>query len=547
MADNLKNFFTKFTDLIKKTDRKKIIIIIAALVLIIAAGIIGAVLVNRVKYTVLYSSLSSVESVKIMAKLAELGINAKTDGDDTILVPEEQADDLRMQLAALGYPQTGLNYDLFSNSSAIGTTDLEQQTYLQYQLQENMRTTINRMSKVKDCLVIVNLASASSYVITDNTSEARVAVLLNLEGDQELTSQEARTIGQFVLKCVPKLTLENISIVDSKMNYYNILDENSENSDITYTDTMQELTEKLKQTLKDQVLNVLEPAIGRGNVAVSINLGLNFDKKRINSLEYGPPIEGEDKGMISSSEESYETTSSSSRTTRGQTGTDQTNVTDFSTNTEDTEISESRTNIYNYELNQIETQIEKAQGSIERLSVAVLVNSNIEGIASYVNTIQNLVVNAIGVSSDSISVELMPFTTNKGIVNFGEYSFDEYFSKNRTTLEGLSKNKLITTGIISLTIIIIVVFSLNFIARRKKFFYSAEVDTELEDEEGALVTEGTEEDAYNEEEQRRLNTEKLIAELKNVRSEEVERIEELIKQSPDIVVQTLRTWLSEDK
>jgi flagellar M-ring protein FliF len=208
MADNLKNFFTKFTDLIKKTDRKKIIIIIAALVLIIAAGIIGAVLVNRVKYTVLYSSLSSVESVKIMAKLAELGINAKTDGDDTILVPEEQADDLRMQLAALGYPQTGLNYDLFSNSSAIGTTDLEQQTYLQYQLQENMRTTINRMSKVKDCLVIVNLASASSYVITDNTSEARVAVLLNLEGDQELTSQEARTIGQFVLKCVPKLTLE---------------------------------------------------------------------------------------------------------------------------------------------------------------------------------------------------------------------------------------------------------------------------------------------------------------------------------------------------
>jgi hypothetical protein len=50
--------------------------------------------------------------------------------------------------------------------------------------------------------------------------------------------------------------------VDSKMTYYNILDENSENSDITYTDTMQELTESL-QTLKDQVLNVLEPAIGR--------------------------------------------------------------------------------------------------------------------------------------------------------------------------------------------------------------------------------------------------------------------------------------------
>ncbi len=122
--------------------------------------------------------------------------------------------------------------------------------------------------------------------------------------------------------------------------------------------------------------------------------------------------------MISSSEKATNN-KQQLKNYRGQTGTDQTNVTDFSTNTEDTEISESRTNTYNYELNQIETQIEKAQGSIERLSVAVLVNSNIEGIASYVNTIQNLVVNAIGVSSDSISVELMPFATNKGIINSG--------------------------------------------------------------------------------------------------------------------------------
>jgi flagellar M-ring protein FliF len=358
MTESLKNFFKKFSELIKKTERKKLIIIISAIILVIIAGILGAVLINRERYTVLYSSLSSVEAGKIMTKLAELGINAKADGEDTILVPEEQADDLRMQLAALGYPQTGLNYDLFSSSSDIGSTDLEQQTYLQYQLQENMRTTINRMSKVKDCLVIVNLASSSSYVVTENTTEARVAVLLNLEGDQELTSQEARTVGQFVLKCVPKLSIANISIVDSNMHYYNIVDEESETSDVTYSDTMQELTEKLKTTLTNQVSNVLEPAIGKGNFAVSINLGLNFDKETVSSKKFGPPIEGEDKGMVVSSEETYETSSNGSKTTGGQTGTDQTNVTEYSTNTEDTQTSESRTNTYNYELNLIETQIE---------------------------------------------------------------------------------------------------------------------------------------------------------------------------------------------
>ncbi len=544
MSDTIKNALKRIAEFYKKTDKKKLIIIGIAVVLVIVSAVVLTYLLNRTKYTVLFSGLSAEEAGSILTKLDEMGVSAKADGTDTILVPEEQADDLRMQLAGEGYPQTGLNYDLFSGSSALGTTDLQQQTYLQYQLQENMRTTINRMSKVKDSLVIVNLASSSSYVVTDNSTEARVAVLLNLEGTQELTTQEARTVGQFVLKCVPKLKIENISIVDSNMNYYNIVEEDRDEGNIPYSDTMQELTQQLKDTLKAQVLTVLEPAIGKGNVAVSVNLNLNFDKETVNSIEYAPPIEGEDQGMLSSSEETSETASSGSKSGVGQDSTDEVNINDYSGNTEQNESKQSQSRVYNYELNQIETQIEKAQGKIEKLSVAVLVNSNIEGVADYMDNIGSLVSNAIGVSRDSISVELMPFADVKGgISSFGTGSFDEYFDRNQKTADAISKNSLIKTGITWGSILIIVLFLLNLIARRTKILqpiaqtYAAAAEPEVYDEESMDKAEEGEENNPN-----------YDALLKNMKrgGPEVEMVERLINEAPEAVIQTLRSWLTED-
>ncbi len=544
MPESIKSAFSRLSEFIKKADRKKLVIISLAVVLAVAAGVIIAVLLNRTKYTVLFSSLSAEEAGSILTKLEGMGIDAKAQGADTILVPAEQADDLRMQLAGEGYPQTGLNYDLFSSSSAIGSTDLQQQTYLQYQLQENMRATINRMSKVKDSIVIVNLASSSSYVLTENTSEARAAVLLNLENGQELTSKEARTIGQFVLKCVPKLSIENISIVDSNMNYYNIADEKEEEDDVPYTDTMRELTEQLKQTLKGQVLNVLEPAIGKGNVAVSVNLNLDFDKKTVNSVEYGPPIEGETQGMYRSSEESVESSDSGYSSGGVQTNTNQNEITDYAPSSQNTEATRSETKTYNYELNQIETQIEKAQGEIKELSVAVLVNSNIAGIADYADTIENLVSKAVGVEPDSISVELMPFAEAGDALGLDGGDFGDYFDELNKTAAGISRQKLINTVVICLTLIIIVIILLNFMARKIQIFRGGHYLSASE-APGEYLDMGVESGVEG--------GEKAVAEridyLKDMKlggGQEIEKVEQLLNEAPEAFIQTLRSWLNEE-
>jgi flagellar M-ring protein FliF len=86
-----------------------------------------------------------------------------------------------MELAAEGYPESGLNYDIFSGASSFGITDREMEAYTQYQLQENLRTTILKLQKIKDCIVIVNLPSKSVFVLSSNERPASASVMLEVK------------------------------------------------------------------------------------------------------------------------------------------------------------------------------------------------------------------------------------------------------------------------------------------------------------------------------------------------------------------------------
>ncbi|WP_143162276.1 flagellar basal-body MS-ring/collar protein FliF [Sporobacter termitidis] len=530
----MKTILKKTVEFFQNIEKKKLILLITLASVIVIAGIVGAILLNQVHYTVLYSGLDASEAGTVKTVLDGKGVKSKVQGTSTILVPEEQADTLRIELASEGYPSTGLNYDIFSGSSAIGSTDLERRTYLQYQLQENMRATIRRMEKVQDCIVIVNLAQDSSFVVSDSKSEASVAVELSLKDEETLSNTEARTIQEFVLKCVPNLKPENVSIVDSKMHYYNVNDDDAEEEkEQNYSVTQQQMTEQMKSVLTKQVLNVMEPVAGAGNVAVSVNCGLDFDKQTLSKVEFAPPVEGETSGLVRSSEETYSGTDANAGAA-GAAGTT-TNGSGppayVAPSPSPDGANGDYTKTYNYELNQIQTQIEKAQGTIQDLSVAVVVNSSIQGVSGYAENLKNLVAKSIGVKPDYVSVELIPFASNN--------SLSDAFAQNQQTMEALSRNKLITTIVTAGVVLAAIVIVAWFFFRKPKQRMAAQGQPLVEGAQPVGVTIGDFTDMPPDEEYD-------MADLVLKKSSEAEKIEELMDRYPETVAQILRTWLAED-
>ncbi len=73
--------------------------------------------------------------------------------------------------------------------------------------------------------MIINSEPESLFVLSDDETEASASVMLEVEDGKSLTNTEVKAIANLVLKGVPGLKLENISIVDSAMNLYNVTEE----------------------------------------------------------------------------------------------------------------------------------------------------------------------------------------------------------------------------------------------------------------------------------------------------------------------------------
>ncbi len=542
MGKFLSTTWAKLKETVEKMSRKMRIIVIAAIVAVIVFSVVIAVALNKVNYVPLYTGLSASEAGQIASMLEEQGVDYKVEGTDEILVPEEQVNDLRISFAAQGYPQTGLSYDIFSGGSAFGATDVETQVRLQYQLQENLRTTINSMNKIEDSIVIVNLPTKSSYVSSSNRTEASAAVMLSITQGQSLTNVEARAIADFIMKSIPSLKLDNVSIVDSGMNIYDISDSAASASPTAYSATQAALAEDMKGVLTEQVLRVLEPALGSGNVAVSVNLRLDFDETTVNSVEFAPPVADMREGLIRSSEVLHDALYSLDDLAGGRVGTDSNGLSGtqyvYDEDGNGIATSDSLSEIYNYELNEVQTQIKKAQGAITDLSVAVVINSEVKNAETVLEQVGNLVANAIGVDAEYISVAALPF------VESANMTFAGYLQQNENMIKSLAKSDLIKTLCICGAILLGIVLVLVLL---RKFFAPKPVVVEAEAAEGETGEDETGETGEN------AAISALDAELNasllqglQEQSAAAKKIDELMRINPEIAVQIIRSWLAEN-
>ena len=167
------NYFSKM----EKKKRNRLIVLVSIIVVIIIAV---SIVLNQKSYSVLYSGMDTADAGEVMTLLSDMNIDAKAQGDDTILVAEDEVDAVRLELAAQGYPSSGFNYDIYESASGLGITDSEKQIYYQFQLQENLRQTIVQLDKVEDAVINLDLGEDSSYVLSDDEEDATASVLLTL-------------------------------------------------------------------------------------------------------------------------------------------------------------------------------------------------------------------------------------------------------------------------------------------------------------------------------------------------------------------------------
>lgn len=360
--------------------------------------------------TLLYSGLDPSSAGDVISELERMDVPTEI-RQNSIFVPANRRDAVRMALAREGLPQQGqAGYELFENLNGFSTTsDIFDVTYWRA-MEGELARTILATPGVKSARV--HIAHDRSTAFSRNAPQPKGVVTVTMARGT-LSVSQAQAIRFMVSSSVPALSAEQVAVLDSNRGV--ILSP----GEMEASSAIHSNIGEREQSIERDVLNLLEARVGSGNARVQVAVEVDTEREAISERVIDPA------GRVISGKQTTEITEKSS-------GSNSSSVSVASnlpegdasagggrSNSDRTQTDES----VSYDLSEIRREREKLPGSIKRISVAVLVNQIEESDASAqvmqtprtaeeVEALRELVAGAIGFNEergDTITIHSMPF------------------------------------------------------------------------------------------------------------------------------------------
>ena len=232
----------------------------------------------------LYSDLRPSDQSAITAQLTSRGIPFEVDGN-RLLVPAPQVGTLRMSMAAEGLPLgSGAGYEIFDDTSSLGTTNFMQNVQLVRALEGELAKTIRSIEAVKNARV--HLVMSRRQLFTRDKQNATASVILKMRGAATLNNDQIAAIQHLVASAIPELDPSRVSIVDNKGK---LLASGKDNdSEVARANDLVNRRINFERRIANELTELLEKSVGLGNSKVTVNADLDFDRISTTEEKFDP-------------------------------------------------------------------------------------------------------------------------------------------------------------------------------------------------------------------------------------------------------------------
>ncbi|MBS7369719.1 MAG: flagellar M-ring protein FliF [Oscillospiraceae bacterium] len=401
----VKDKWTGFSSMVK-------VLIISVPVAVVAIIIILTLLLNHKSDAVLYSGVSTSEAQEISAAIMGLGVtdvSINTKGD--IIVPEDQVDYLRMQLAVQGYPKSGTTYDIYNDGIDLWSTDADKREVQRQQREARLEATLRQLDAVQAAVVNLDIPETKDYVIVQDKGVPTCSITITLRSGKELTNSEVRAIYSLVTKSVDGLINDNVSLIDTLGREYDWISEEEERSGITdQSGTLVgmkrlQFQREYREAIMDSLKSFFDPIFGENGYSVNVSAILNYDSMKQTSTEYIPVNEDTPTGVLDHDQVVVEGAKLDEENGLVGVTPNADESPDYPTyvGLEDGQSYYYSKNEHQYDVSNIVTEIERDGYAIDKLSVALMINTNSLTDRER-EDYAGIVANAAGTTVDNVSV-----------------------------------------------------------------------------------------------------------------------------------------------
>ncbi|UCD36073.1 MAG: flagellar M-ring protein FliF [Nitrospiraceae bacterium] len=391
--------------------------ILAVVVVSVASMLLMFSWVQKADYQVLYANLSEDDAGRIVQELQEKKIPYQLGASGTVLVSADKVYDLRLQLASQGLPQGGgVGFEIFDNTS-FTTSEFVQKLNYRRALEGELARTIKSLSGVQQGRVHLVIPERTIFALQDDRPKTSAAVFVTLQKGRKLSSPEVEAIVHLVSSGVEGLGPENVTIIDNKGS---LLTKSAEGGVMALTGSQLEYQHSFEKDLTAKIVSILEPVAGRGKVNARVSASFDFTRSERTEEKFDP------EGVVVRSEQksTEKTTSGGPGGVPGVSANLPGGSSDFVSSL--TGQSQKQDETINYETSKTITRVIDSPISLERLSVAIIIDGilasqkgSVENPDQYmvrseedIKYYQDIVKKTVGFSldrGDEVSVTVMPF------------------------------------------------------------------------------------------------------------------------------------------
>lgn len=252
----------------------------AATISILAGMIMWA---NAPEFRVMYSNINEADGGSIINELQKRNVPFKLSQDGkTLLVPSDQVNTLRLQLAEQGLPKAGnVGFELMDHQS-FGVSEFAEQINFQRGLEGELARSIESLGPVASARVHLVMAKKSVFARDREASSA--SVVLNLRPGRELGAGQIEAITYMISSSVPHLPAEAVSVVDQQGHLLSRPSRGAKDLDSTQL----AYTDEIESVIRNRIETIVAPLVGSNNVKATVTAQIDFAKREQTAERYSP-------------------------------------------------------------------------------------------------------------------------------------------------------------------------------------------------------------------------------------------------------------------
>ncbi len=250
----------------------------------IAIGMVVVLWTAEPTYAPLYSNLSGRDATQVADTLMSRNIDFKLDASTgALLVDQAKLAEARLLLASQGLPEgSAKGLEMLQQDQGLGTSQFIETARYNHALEAELVRSVEAIRAVEKARV--HLAIPEQSIFIRNRTRPSASVVVKLYPGRTLNPGQVEAIVQMIASSIPGLEASSVKVVDQ---FGRLLTDDAD-AGMALSSRQFEYTRKLEDKFVDRIINLLQPIVGDGRVNAQVAAQLDFSAVESTREAYDP-------------------------------------------------------------------------------------------------------------------------------------------------------------------------------------------------------------------------------------------------------------------